>query len=78
MDPINKPALDSFMALETTDGLIDWLDEQFPERCADPGQPYPMIMVDTGKREVVRILRTFQAQRDEEIKEQNAILKGVK
>lgn len=46
--------------------LIDWLDEQYPERCPDPKQSDREIWIYAGARQVVRSLLAKKKQEEEE------------
>lgn len=59
--------MDQFTNLpDDVDRLIDLLDERFPERCPDPGDSERSIWIAVGARQVVRMLRSLQQQRDED------------
>jgi len=61
------------MSLNSKDDLIDFLDKEFPEKCASPGQSIESIWLEAGKREVVRILQSLSQLEDMTIREENLI-----
>jgi len=50
--------------------LIEALDERVPERCPDPSWSDREIWIYTGKRELIRLLKTeLEAQEDNILKD---------
>jgi len=47
--------------------LIDALNTEFPERCAQPGQSMDDIQRAAGRREVVNMLLRLRAEETEDI-----------
>lgn len=47
--------------------LLDYLEQQFPERCPDPKWDDRKIWREVGKREVVRFLKRLYDEQNENI-----------
>lgn len=62
---LNPPQTTVFPVI--SDELLDALDTMFPERCPDPHADERRIWIEVGKREVVRYLRTVQAEQTRNI-----------
>lgn len=48
-----------------TPELLSFLNQTFPEKCAEPSQPMPEIFFASGQRSVVRyLIRLFEEQQE--------------
>lgn len=63
--------LDTFIELNSKYDLIDFLEKNYPEKCANPGQSIESIWIEAGQREVVRLLKTLVNGEDELVREQS-------